>query len=534
MRKINLLLLFFTVSFQAQVGIGTTNPEGALDITSSTQGILIPRVSLLATNVAAPVVNPSTLGAPLTSTLVYNNATAGTSTTAVTPGYYYWDGSKWIRLNTESSWSLYGNSNTNPSINFLGTLDDNDLVFRRNNIVSGKLTSTNTSFGVNTFSNSSTTATRSVAIGVNALKLNVSGNDNTAIGYSALENNTTGSQNTAIGVSSLMTNSSGGYNVAIGYSCLERNTTGILNTAIGHSSLYNNLNGRSNTAIGKSALERNISGNNNVAGGSYSLFNNQTGQDNIALGKSALERNINGSNNIAIGTSSLYNNQATSNNISIGHESQLNNLSGERNTTLGVRALYINSYGSDNIAIGHNAFYNGNYSNSIAIGNNANVSADNQVRIGNNATTSIGGFASWTNVSDKRFKKNIDYKKVPGLDFILKLKPVVYNLDLENINTFLKLPKNNLNTDTKNEIVQTGFIAQEVAVVATEIGYDFSGVDKPKNNDDFYGLRYAEFVVPLTKAIQEQQEQIEKQQEELNNQKKEIAELKLLISKIIK
>ena len=155
MRKINLLLLFFTVSFQAQVGIGTTTPEGALHITSSTQGILIPRVSLTATNVASPVVNPKTSGAPLTSTLVYNNATAGTSTTAVKPGYYYWDGSKWIRLNTESSWSLFGNSNTNPSINFLGTLDDNDMVFRRNNIVSGKLTSSNTSFGVNTFSNSS-------------------------------------------------------------------------------------------------------------------------------------------------------------------------------------------------------------------------------------------------------------------------------------------------------------------------------------------------------------------------------------------
>jgi trimeric autotransporter adhesin len=28
-------------------------------------------------------------------------------------------------------------------------------------------------------------------------------------------------------------------------------------------------------------------------------------------------------------------------------------------------------------------------------------------------------------------------------------------------------------------------------------------VDKPKNDKDFYGLRYAEFVVPLVKAVQE-------------------------------
>jgi hypothetical protein len=41
------------------------------------------------------------------------------------------------------------------------------------------------------------------------------------------------------------------------------------------------------------------------------------------------------------------------------------------------------------------------------------------------------------------------------------------------------------------------------------VGYDFSGVDKPKNESDMYGLRYAEFVVPMVKAIQEQQAMIE-------------------------
>ena len=48
-------------------------------------------------------------------------------------------------------------------------------------------------------------------------------------------------------------------------------------------------------------------------------------------------------------------------------------------------------------------------------------------------------------------------------------------------------------------------------LAAESVGYDFSGVDKPKNEDDFYGLRYAEFVVPLVKAIQEQQQIIEQQ-----------------------
>ncbi len=38
-----------------------------------------------------------------------------------------------------------------------------------------------------------------------------------------------------------------------------------------------------------------------------------------------------------------------------------------------------------------------------------------------------------------------------------------------------------------------------------EFGYDFSGGDKPKKENDLYGLRYAEFVVPLVKAMQKQQ-----------------------------
>ena len=51
--------------------------------------------------------------------------------------------------------------------------------------------------------------------------------------------------------------------------------------------------------------------------------------------------------------------------------------------------------------------------------------------------------------------------------------------------------------------VTTGFIAQEVEAAAKKLGFDFSGVDAPKNENDYYGLRYAEFVVPLVKAVQE-------------------------------
>jgi trimeric autotransporter adhesin len=60
----------------------------------------------------------------------------------------------------------------------------------------------------------------------------------------------------------------------------------------------------------------------------------------------------------------------------------------------------------------------------------------------------------------------------------------------------------------KEKILLTGFVAQEVEQAAAATGFDFSGVDKPKNDSGLYALRYAEFVVPLVKAMQEQQQLI--------------------------
>lgn len=147
MKKILLLinLLFVVYIANAQVGVNTTSPQAALDVTSSTQGFLLPRVALTSTTIQAPVVNPT--AAPLVvSTLVYNNNTAGD----VTPGYYYWNGTVWVRLGsgTSNDWALLGNSGiSNPlspavygttsigaTENFLGTRDANDLVIGTNNL----------------------------------------------------------------------------------------------------------------------------------------------------------------------------------------------------------------------------------------------------------------------------------------------------------------------------------------------------------------------------------------------------------------
>ncbi len=83
----------FSLQLAAQVGIGTSTPHASakLEVRSTTQGFLPPRVSLTATNAATPVT------APETGLLVYNIATSS-GATAVTPGYYYWGGSSWVRL----------------------------------------------------------------------------------------------------------------------------------------------------------------------------------------------------------------------------------------------------------------------------------------------------------------------------------------------------------------------------------------------------------------------------------------------------
>ena len=60
----------------------------------------------------------------------------------------------------------------------------------------------------------------------------------------------------------------------------------------------------------------------------------------------------------------------------------------------------------------------------------------------------------------------------------------------------------------ENDTRKTGFLAQHVEQLVSELEIDFGGVDIPQSPSGTYGLRYAEFVVPLVKATQEQQDKI--------------------------
>jgi len=90
------IFLLMLSTCYAQVGINTTEPKGALDITSTTQGVVLPRVALQSTIDQAPLVNPkSGVTAIPIGTVVYNTVATTNGTNDVSPGMYSWDGSRW-------------------------------------------------------------------------------------------------------------------------------------------------------------------------------------------------------------------------------------------------------------------------------------------------------------------------------------------------------------------------------------------------------------------------------------------------------
>jgi hypothetical protein len=144
MKHIFLLVstLIGTQVFAQNVGINATGAapvsSAALDVDMANKGILIPRVALTTTAAFAPVTGTAT-----TSLLVYNTATAGAGATAVTPGYYYWDGAQWVRMigGTNSYWRVGTSAadvNQNGATRFIGTTTNDHMDYVTNGVVRGR------------------------------------------------------------------------------------------------------------------------------------------------------------------------------------------------------------------------------------------------------------------------------------------------------------------------------------------------------------------------------------------------------------
>lgn len=136
-------------------------------------------------------------------------------------------------------------------------------------------------------------------------------------------------------------------------------------------------------------------------------------------------------------------------------------------------------------------------------------------------------------------------ENVSGLAFIKLLRPVTYTINLHRLNQFIYKDKAEeyekamaKGIEEKLKKVETGFITQEVEAAAKQAGYNFDGVQIPKDpNQQHYTISYASFVVPLVKAVQEQQQIIEVQsttitqlQQKTDRLETELQQLKALIA----
>ncbi len=306
-------------------------------------------------------------------------------------------------------------------------------------------------------------------------------------------------------------------NVFLGLSAGQSNTSsGTGNTGAGGYALKDNTTGYDNTALGGAALYTNIDGFENTALGRQSLFYNTNGSDNTATGYKALRSNNTGSYNTADGPQALYSNTTGNFNTAIGGNALFNNISGSLNIAIG----YNSGTGGPNAATLFNTIGIGNYGTFIA--NASNIAA-----IGNENTTFIGGKVPWSVISDARVKNTIT-EDVKGLDFIMKLRPVTYHMSNDAITTISgnkKTPDFPGKYDGE-KIKYTGFLAQEVEQAAKAANYDFSGYAAPKNQWGLYTLSYEQFVVPLVKAMQEQQVIIINQQSQIDDLKTLLAQMK--------
>jgi hypothetical protein len=402
---------------------------------------------------------------------------------------------------------------------------------------------------------------------------------NTAIGKNALSSNTTGFSNTAIGEDALRSNDKGNYNTVVGHLAGFKNsgTAALYNCFFGHRAGYDNISSKG-SFFGERAGEQNTTGEKNSFFGQEAGNFNKIGHWNSFFG-SETGRMVGGSQNSYFGA------QAGRGCELIVGVPECDTRYPERNCGFGFRAG-VNTYGSDNSFFGgwagnknttgeFNSFFGKDaggrnvsghwnthvgyntghlsgseaFNNTSILGYNTYVTTSDQVRIGNELVDDIGGFAAWTDLSDARFKKNV-LENVPGLQFITQLRPITYTMDIIGIRKFLGADNIGSQEDeggrdfngeqtaiinrsimAKEKIIKTGFIAQEVEIAAKESAYDFSGIAAPKNEHSMYGLRYAEFVVPLVKAVQELDSIVASKDEAISELIKEVAQLKAIFGK---
>lgn len=162
MKKLIFFFLIMATGAFAQTGIGTSSPNASakLDVSSTTQGFMPPRVALTASNVFSPITGTAASAAGL---IVYNTNTAGTAPNNVSPGYYFWNGSAWINMiGSTTSSTITGNGTTSTIANFSSVINEQTANYTLLNTDNGEIVVINSS-------NPITVTVPSLSVGFNCL-----------------------------------------------------------------------------------------------------------------------------------------------------------------------------------------------------------------------------------------------------------------------------------------------------------------------------------------------------------------------------
>lgn len=189
-------------------------------------------------------------------------------------------------------------------------------------------------------------------------------------------------------------------------------------------------------------------------------------------------------------------------------------MSGANNTAIGANTVAVNGSTFCTL-VGTGASTTASITNSTALGAGATAGTSNTIVLGNSSITSLVCNTAIITPSDSRLKTDVR-EDVPGLSLINRLRPI----------TYVRKQAEDVPESMVSLIRHSGFIAQEVEQAANEIDFDFDAVSTPKDESDIYRLAYSIFVVPLVKAVQEQQAIIEENKASIQELRNEIEELK--------
>lgn len=382
-----MIAISFHQSVTAQsVGINSTGATAAnssmLDVSSTTKGVLVPRMDKTQKNAIA---------SPANGLLVYQTGPDSI-------GFHYYDlpNTQWVFINASgfatdtTAWKITGNSNIT-SASFLGTLNDSALRFKIRNYPSGIIDSIsgNTAMGYRGGFENNTTGKFNVAMGFNALRNNTTGSNNVGIGVQAGFTNDTASRNTSMGRDALYSNKHND-NTGLGYSSgtyvdfdpvnfPTREVTylgadagyafwaGSKSVGVGFRALYNyetasntiwgSTVGR-NVAIGDSAMGLTYS-SRNVAIGTEALSRARVSSQNVAIGDSSMGGALTTTGNVAVGYKTLskqYNTNGLGYNTAVGYFSQRDSsVNTYYNTSIGAFSMEFNRTGIYNTGLGLSA-----------------------------------------------------------------------------------------------------------------------------------------------------------------------------------